>query len=163
VDSDIKGFIFEPMEIPIIAEISLVVHPTPDHICRIYFQVDTDNDPEEDFRYFGIDQAGEETEVTWKEMLDGMQSTGCWGFAATKQKEVHLWVDSTFNRRNLLALLAHEIGHIVEKEYLKVKAEGGYSKEEKRADLFAAAALLADEWLQQIQDALRTTRICSLN
>lgn len=79
---------------------------------------------------------GKEISFTFDEVINNLKTMGCHGFA--KNNEIHFWIDpNKASAEDVFALIAHEKGHLTE------PFEDDDIKEEKKAERFGDAAVLA--------------------
>lgn len=85
----------------------------------------------------GVDSRGNPVEI---DMAEALRQQRVWGFAKTKGRpEIHWWAAKDATEEEVIALLAHELGHLRR----LVKRANGAPREEVIADGYAAVALTA--------------------
>ena len=67
---------------------------------------------------------------------------GCWAFVYGE--DVHIWFNSNVTRKELLGLIAHELGHNEEPQY------SDYDKEEDKANRYQDVSKLAYDAMKRI-------------
>jgi hypothetical protein len=132
--------------------VTVVRHPTLDSLLATLFEI-----PESELGqcgFGGLDSAGEDTpELTHAEISDVHAQRGYWGFADTKESQLHFWRDSgvTLKPGELVAFFAHELSHLW-LDGFEVNAPPGSADEENisatvhqelRADRVASIAVNA--------------------
>lgn len=93
----------------------------------------------------------EEVEFTLDEFVVALEGNPMWGFVDTLASPpvIHAWASPGASLEELVALMAHEIGHVTGEALEDDEAE------ERRADEFAAVAVQALGLAQQLQAAVR--------
>lgn len=86
------------------------------------------------------DGPGADDMASPNDMLAGITEAGFWAFADVPNRIVHVWSGPGCSKADMVALLAHEVGHCV-----GVKDEDE-EKEEARAHTYGFAAMMAVQW-----------------
>lgn len=95
----------------------------------------------------GEDHSGEEVcEGTLAEVFEATKELGFWAFSNTITNEIHVWNSGGLLFRELLALIAHEFGHLVENHLQRGAEETDEAFEERKADGYAWAAVWANHF-----------------
>lgn len=101
----------------------------------------------DEFCINGEYENGEACEHPVADAIDGMKTTGCWGYVDDKSV-IHYWADPSVEPTTLIHFLAHEIGHRTgepcEDEH----------EEEMRAEAFGEVAKEAYELMLFVLDQL---------
>ena len=94
-------------------------------------------------RWTFFDRQGKARRLSVKACYKEMQRRGCWGWVRSK-RTLHLWVSSRAKLSEVVALLAHEIGHC-ERPFLS------RGKEEQKAARYEYVAQSAIEMLTKLR------------
>jgi hypothetical protein len=113
-------------------QVKVIVYDTPQKVLLEYFGGEMTEEDE----LCGCDGKGKEYHITTKEMADNMKMSGCWGFCRGKS-EIHLWHSKDVDMSELIHLLAHERGHMLNPIYKT------HAKEEIKAEKYGDTARFA--------------------
>lgn len=88
----------------------------------------------------------------YDEIVEAYEEMGIFAFANTLERKVHLWFTPSITRLRLIAVLAHELGHIADEFPRDKKWLGGgrYGRSEWRADTYGEAAVIATIWAEKL-------------
>ena len=118
----------------------LIIHKTPESIIEAFWHCPLSEITD----MGGVDENGDEVSFSAEQMIAGIEHMGVWGFSQQESNTVQIYVGPDAERKNVLFVLGHELGHLTGEQLEDESAE------EERADLYGAAVLQAVEWADNL-------------
>lgn len=137
---------------PIVSQLKLVRHETPESILSAYWHADENGLTIEELLasdLTGNTEGGEEITCSVRDELEAINRLGFWGYAAPNG-EIHVWVSERSIPAAVMFFLGHEIGHRSGKQVDTGNPVQDEADEERRADEYGMAAMLAFKWLHEL-------------
>ena len=140
--SDIRWNIFDYPSVN--SGICIVHHNTFESICCAYS--DLPESKLEDWSWPGNGNITGLTYQSFKNLVYKYPQDQCWGFFRFKYWELHVWFSLACSTRNLMALVAHELGHSMERKKKKYQ-----DSEEVKASRYEDVTRLAWDLTYKLQ------------
>lgn len=147
-----------------LADVRVIRHETAESIAAHHWRCEEEGITLAELRgceIGGVTPDGEEASISFDAWMDGMTANGFWGYAATDEREVHLWAGPTATDEQILMLLGHELGHLLEPEFA-AEAPIPELNSEAWADTCGAVTLRAfQEWQRLFGDRAALRQLTS--
>lgn len=129
-----------------IAPVHIIWHDCPEAVDAAYWRpaCEAEGVTLEELRggmSTGVDEDGNEIEITQEQTLQAMRSMGFWGFVDTTTRTIHAWADPATPDNAIMEFLGHEIGHITG------QPDASDWEEEMRADQYGSLVKMAHSLL----------------
>lgn len=140
--------------------VEIVEYKTVEAILQAYLPFELD----ECASFGGIDDEGNEREISVEDVIASIKINRFWGFADSKQQKIHVWIDDVAppEKKQLVAFLAHERAHLLQpddsEEFKNLSKEQKMafikeSDDEFEADVFGEVAAFAYEEATRLMTA----------
>lgn len=137
---------FEHITIP---SVEIVKHETAESIFHAFWSFGEDVPLDEILKGSagGCDADGNEAEeMPMSELLEATKENGFWAFSDCPKSRIHVWDGSGLSERQMMILLGHEVGHILESGKLHEVPEVA---EEQKADRYGVGCVITNALLEE--------------